>query len=105
MKYLDKNMAKQYNLQEEDPQAVAEAVEPYGITIPVTIPDVGGYTMEYLKRELTAFAMRLVRSGAKESPASVRYSNRLVHLRDMSINHITPEDVKDDERLAYLINK
>lgn len=41
-KYLDKNMAKQYNLQAEEPQAVAEAVQPYGITIPVTIPDVGG---------------------------------------------------------------
>lgn len=61
--------------------------------------------MEYLKRELPAFAMRLVRSGVKEPAASAQYSGRLLHLRDMSINHITREDVRDDERLAYLINK
>lgn len=98
-------MAKQYNTQEEESQAVAEATQPYGITIPVTIPDVGGYTLEDLKRELTAFAMRLVRSGTKEQSPARQYSERLMHLREMSINRITTEDINNDERLEYLINK
>lgn len=82
---------------------VAEPAIDYGITIPVTIPSIGNYSVENLTRELTEFAMQLVASkkGTKEKV----YSSRLMLLRSMSHNHLTSEDLASDERLAYLVNK
>ncbi len=45
----------------ESAQAMAaESVPSYGITIPVTVPNIGSYTMSRLKEELTQIALRLV---------------------------------------------
>lgn len=56
-------MAKQYKVPETEPMMVKEDATPYphGITIPVDLPTTGGYSVEYLKRELTDFAMKLLR--------------------------------------------
>ena len=45
----------------ESAQAMAAESSPsYGITIPVTVPNIGSYTMSRLKEELTQIALRLV---------------------------------------------
>lgn len=46
----------------ESTQAMAaESAPSYdGVTIPVTVPNIGGYTMSRLKEELTQIALRLV---------------------------------------------
>lgn len=56
-------MAEQYEVHETDPMMVKEDATPYphGITIPVDLPTTGGYSVEYLKKELTDFAMKLLR--------------------------------------------
>lgn len=97
---------KKYNMEEAVDQMVndSSAIE-YGITIPVTIPSIGGYTIESLKRELTEFAMRLVMQPKTTQSEGKHYSQRLLHLKALSHKSITPEDVKTDERLAYLLNK
>lgn len=51
---------KKYELPEDDVVMVGESAINYGITIPVTVPTTGGYTIEGLKQELTEFAKRLV---------------------------------------------
>lgn len=51
---------KKYELPEEDVMMAAEPAINYGITIPVTVPSTGGYTIEALKQELTEFARKLV---------------------------------------------
>ena len=51
---------KKYELPEDDVMIVAEPAINYGITIPVTVPTTGGYTIEALKQELTEFAKKLV---------------------------------------------
>ena len=89
----------------ESAQAMAaEAAPSYGITIPVTVPNMGGYSFEDLTQELTDFAMQLIRTNKKVSHRKA-YSSKLQRLRSMSVNHITTDDVSKDERLAYLINK
>ena len=50
-----------YNIPDEDSQMAAETSATYGITIPVTIPSLGNYSVEKLSSELTKFAMRLVK--------------------------------------------
>lgn len=51
---------KKYEIPEDDAMMVAESATNYGITIPVTVPTTGGYTIEALKQELTEFAKKLV---------------------------------------------
>jgi len=51
---------KKHNIPEEDSLMVEETPASYGITIPVTIPSIGNYTMKRLKDELTEIALRLV---------------------------------------------
>ena len=51
---------KKYELPEDDIMIVAEPAINYGITIPVTVPTMGGYTIDALKHELTEFARKLV---------------------------------------------
>lgn len=96
-----------YDVPENDSaQAMAaESAPSYdGITIPVMVPNMGGYSFEDLTQELTDFAMRLIRTKKKVNHSKA-YSARLQRLRSMSVNHITTDDVSKDERLAYLINK
>lgn len=58
---------KQYDIPEDDVTMVAEPTTNYGITIPVTVPTMGGYTLEALTHELTEFARKLVFA---QSPAT-----------------------------------
>lgn len=51
---------KKYDIPENDAIMVGEPSINYGITIPVTVPTMGGYTIEALKHELTEFARKLV---------------------------------------------
>ena len=51
---------KKYEISEDDALMVEEAATNYGITIPVTVPTMGGYTLEALRDELTEFARKLV---------------------------------------------
>lgn len=51
---------KKYDISEDDAMMVSEPTPNYGITIPVTVPTMGGYTLDALKRELTEFAKKLV---------------------------------------------
>lgn len=51
---------KKDDIPENDMMVVAEPAANYGITIPVTVPTMGGYTLEALKHELTEFARKLV---------------------------------------------
>lgn len=43
----------------------------------------------------------------EEEPQVVNelYSDKLLRLRSMSKNRLTTEDISQDERLAYIINK
>lgn len=49
-----------YGKPEEDAKKMAEPTTNYGITIPVIVPTMGGYSLEALKYELTEFARKLV---------------------------------------------
>ncbi|MCQ2093625.1 MAG: hypothetical protein MJY81_01325 [Bacteroidaceae bacterium] len=51
---------KKYEIPEDDAKMVAESTVNYGITIPVTVPTMGGYSLEELKHELNEFARKLV---------------------------------------------
>ena len=52
--------SKKYEIPENDVMMAAEPATNQGITIPVTVPTMGGYTFEALSRELTEFARKLV---------------------------------------------
>lgn len=51
---------KKYDIPENDTMMAAEPATSYGITIPVTVPTMGGYTLEALQQKLTEFARKLV---------------------------------------------
>lgn len=58
---------KKHNMEEVFGQMVNDdSVVEYNVTIPVTIPTMGGYTFDSLKRELTEFALQLVMSPPKK---------------------------------------
>lgn len=96
---------KYKTLPDEEPLVVNEPSGPYGITIPVTIPTMGDYTLEALTHKLTDFALRLVAVNKEIECRKKQYSDKLLHLRSMSKNRLTTEDISQDERLAYIINK
>lgn len=96
---------KYKTITEDEPQVVNEPSVPYGITIPVTIPTMGGYTLEALTHKLTDFALRLVAMDKDTEYKEKLYSDKLLRLRSMSRNRLTTEDISQDERLAYIINK
>ena len=51
---------KKYDIPDSDTMMVSEPAANYGITIPVTVPTMGGYTLEALRNKLTEFARKLV---------------------------------------------
>lgn len=55
-------MAEEYKHQEIESMMVNEDVMAYpqGVTIPIHLPSTGEYSVEYLKKELTDFAMKLL---------------------------------------------
>lgn len=73
-------MAKQYTFPESEPMKVNEDTTSYpkGVTIPITLPSTGNYSVEYLQTELTEFAMALIQR-AKPAQASSHISWR--HLK------------------------
>lgn len=77
------------------------------ITIPVSVPTMGSYTFEKLSQELTRYAISLVmpKQHAEQEPVHKEYSAKLQHLRQLSRNNITEQDLKEDDRLAYLMSK
>lgn len=66
-------MAKQYTyLEENGSTMVSEDISAYpqGVTIPITLPTIGNYSVEYLKKELTNFAVELLHRSAPKSLAT-----------------------------------
>lgn len=66
-------MAKQYPFQEENKSTMINEDAPaylQGITIPITLPTTGDYSVEYLKKELTAFAEKLIRRPKPQNTSS-----------------------------------
>lgn len=59
---------KRYDIQDKQQQFVNEPTAEYGVTISVTIPTTGKYTVEALSRKLTEFALKLVKQN--EDPKS-----------------------------------
>lgn len=98
---------KKYNMEEVVDQVVNDnSSMEYNITIPITLPTMGGYTFESLKRELTEIALQLVMPLKNGIQKDVKhYTPRLQRLKALSRNSITSADVKNDDRLAYLLKK
>lgn len=96
---------KKYNIQENDMLKVEEPTADYGVTIQIKVPTMGNYSLEALTNELTEFAKKLILNKSKSSDMPKRYSSKLCHLREMSQNNISAEDINNDERLEYLLNK
>lgn len=99
---------KKYNIEEEvvDQMINDNSDMNYNVTIPVTIPTMGGYTFDSLKRELTKVALQLVMTSKDVVQKEEKhYTPRLQRLKALSRNSITSTDVKNDDRLAYLLNK
>lgn len=66
-------MANEYKYFDNDePVTVSEdmAAYPQSITIPITLPTTGNYSVEYLKKELTDFAVKLLHRSKPERTAS-----------------------------------
>lgn len=93
-------MTKQYSNQEEsNPTMVSEDVSAYpqGITIPITLPTTGNYSVEYLKKELTDFALKLLHRPAKDKAIckKVHVSERIKALSAVPASS-SSGDYKDD---------
>lgn len=95
----------------EDSLLVEEPGVEYNITIPVIIPNLGGYSLEELTNKLTQFANQLIKqniseNGVKESVVKKnKYSKRLQFLRSKGKTKFSENDIVNDPRLKYLINK
>lgn len=71
-------MDKKQNTEEVHSQMVAEPAFEYNITIPVTVPTMGGYTLEELTRELTEIARRLVMQDKEKTDwRNIQISNKV----------------------------
>ena len=93
-------MAKQYTHQEDDEQMMVREdilAYPQGVTIPITLPTTGSYTVEDLKRELTDFALRLL-----HKPTSTTTTLKSLSQLDPSIQelcgicHVAENDLNGD---------
>ena len=73
---------KKYDIIEKDATMVSESAPNYGITIPVTIPTMGGYTLEALRHELTEFAKKLVFSQSVTTEKSQHSSWRTMPISE-----------------------
>lgn len=93
-------MAKKYTYPEDnEPTMVSEEVlaYPQGVTIPITLPTTGSYSVEYLKRELTDFALKLLRKPKQEESVckKIRVSERIKALSAVPASS-SDSDYKDD---------
>lgn len=98
-------MAKQYTNEETEPTMVNEDMIPYPhkVTIPIDLPTTGGYSIEYLKKELTDFAMKLLyRSKPAHSASRINWRNITVssNVKAMSLGHSDlSNDIRDYKEL------
>lgn len=94
-------MAKQYIHQENDELMMVNdetSAYPQGITIPITLPTIGNYSVEYLKRELTDFAVKLLsRSQSKSAVSHVSWRDLSVSDRVKSMT-LGPAEMSNDTR-------
>lgn len=92
---------KKYDIPEEELLAVAEPTANYGITIPVTVPTMGSYTLEALKQELTEFARKLVSAQPTPTTGTPKAGWRTMpisdNVRKMSLGK---SDLSTDSRSA-----
>lgn len=73
---------KKYDILEDDVMMVEEPTPNYGITISVTVPTMGGYTLEALRHELTEFARKLVFTQKSTAESIPHTSWRTMHISD-----------------------
>ena len=94
-------MAKQHTYQEDDkPMMVSEDViaYPQGVTIPITLPTTGSYSVEYLKKELTDFAVKLLhRSESESTPTHISWRNIAISDKVKSMT-LGPSKLSTDTR-------
>lgn len=69
-------MAELYTYPDNDVAMVNEdiATYPHGVTIPINLPSTGNYSVEFLKKELTDFAMSLLQRSIPK-PATTSHIN------------------------------
>ena len=70
-------MAKEYTFPDGEPQMVKDDMMTYSpeVTIPVSLPSIGNYSVDELKKELTDFAMKLLRNSADQSDSRPKWRN------------------------------
>lgn len=94
-------MVKQYTyLEDNEPTKVSEDVSAYpqSITIPITLPTTGSYSVEYLKKELTDFAVKLLRhSTPHNTSAHISWRSIAVSDRVKSMS-LGPSKLSTDTR-------
>ncbi len=74
---------KNINIKDET-DAVSEPIADYGtaITIPVSVPTMGGYTVESLRQELTEYALKLVKRAEKNETKQPKVDWRNLKISD-----------------------
>lgn len=99
-------MNNKYTLPDTNPQMANESVSDYstGTIIPIHVPTMGQYTMEELVKRITSFALSLVKPESIDKTKK-QYSARIMKLHSLSQKNITEQDIAEDDRLAYLLNK
>lgn len=77
-------MTEQYTYPNNDAVMASEdiAIYPQGVTIPINLPSIGDYSVEFLKKELTDFAMNLLRRSASKPSAATHINWRDMELTD-----------------------
>lgn len=94
-------MAKKYaNQDDNEPMMVNDDASVYtqGITIPITLPSTGSYSVESLKKELTEFGMKLLRrSNTKSTTTHASWRDIIVSERVKSMS-LGPSDLSLDTR-------
>lgn len=95
-------MEKKQNTEKGNSQMVSEPAFEYNITIPVTVPTMGGYTLEELTRELTEFARRLVmHDNEKKDWRNMQISNKI---KKMSLGQSAlSTDLRTDKEILGVV--
>ena len=85
------------------------------VNIQIDVPNLGTYEMEELKHKLTAYARNLIAASNTSEKQTIfrqqpvnedkKCAARRNRLRRLCGREISPEDIQEDERLAYLISK
>ena len=85
------------------------------LNIQIEVPNMGIYEMEELKHKLTVYALNLIAESNISEKQTIshqqsvnedkKYSERLNRLRRLCGRKISPQEIQEDERLAYLLSK